>query len=45
MKGLRITKLQNKLNLKGYGRVRSKKLFLEKIIHKIFETNCSFHAK
>ena len=37
-----LAKLAKKLSLKGLRRVRSKKMFPETIIHKIFETDSSF---
>ena len=42
-KALELPKLSKKLSLKGSGRVRSKIIFPETIIHKAFET--SFHVK
>ena len=46
MKGLRVTKIVKEIKFEwGLGQVRSKKLFPETIIHKIFETNSSFHVK
>ena len=42
---LESPKLLNKLSLKGPGRVRSKNLFVEATIDKIFEANSSFHEK
>ena len=46
VKGLRLgTIFPNKLNLKGHGQVRNKKLFLETIIHKVFAADSSFHVK
>ena len=44
MKGLRVTKIMNEIKFeKVWG--RSKKLFRETIINKIFETNSSFQVK
>ena len=43
MKGLRVTKIMNEIKFeKVWG--RSKKLFRETIINKIFETNSSFQV-
>ena len=44
--GLIVTKIVREIKFEGdLGRVRSKKLFPEKIIRNIFETISSFHAK
>ena len=41
-----MTKIANEIKFEGcLGRVRGKKLLPETIIHKAFETNCSFHMK
>ena len=45
MEGLELAKFSKKLSLRDPGQVKSKKLFPETIIQKIFETNSSFHAK
>ena len=46
MKGLRVTKIVKQIKFEGvWGRVRSKNLFPEPTIYKIFETNSSFHVK
>ena len=43
LKALELPKMSNKL--RGLGRFRIKKRFLETITHKIYEPNCSFHVK
>ena len=46
MKGLRVTKIVKEVKFEGaWGKLEAKKMFPEKIIHKIFETNPSFHVK
>ena len=46
MKDLRVTKNVKEIKFEGVWRdLDSKKLFPEKITHKIFETNSSFHVK
>ena len=46
MKGLAVTKVVKEIKSEGvWGRVKSKILFPEAIIHTIFETNSSFHVK
>ena len=37
--------MSKKLSLKRFGRLKIKIFFPETIIHKIFETNSSFHMK
>ena len=46
MRGLRATNNVKEIGFKGvWGELESKKIVLEKITHKIFETNSSVHAK
>ena len=46
MKGLRVTKIVKETKFEGvWGRVKSKKMFPETVIHKISEINSSFHVK
>ena len=45
MNGLRVTKIVKEIKFEGvWGELKAKKLFPETIIHKIFETNSSFHV-
>ena len=44
MKDLRVTKIVKEIKFEGLSQVRSKKVFPVTIIHKIFETNSSFHV-
>ena len=44
--GFTVTKIVKKIKFKGvWGRVRSKKLFPETIIHNMFETDSGFYVK
>ena len=46
MKGLTVTKIVKEIKFEGvWGNLETKKMFLETIIHKIFETNSSFYVK
>ena len=46
MKGLKIAKIVKEITFEGdWGELELKKRFPETIIHKIFETNSSFHVK
>ena len=46
MKGLRVTKIVNRITFRGvWGEIEAKKKFPETIIDKMFETNSSFHVK
>ena len=46
MKGFRVTKIVKEIEFKGVcGELEVKNLFLDTIIHKIFETNSTFHVK
>ena len=45
-KALELQNLSKKIKFEGvWGEFESKKLFAETTIHKIFETNSSFHVK
>ena len=46
MKGLRVTKIVKQIKFEGVrGDLETKKMFLETIMNKIFETNSSFYVK
>ena len=46
MKGLRVTTIVKEIKFEEvWGELEAKKMFTEKIIHKIFETNSSFHVR
>ena len=46
MKDLRVTKIVKEIKFEGIlGELESKNMFPETIIHKIFETNSSFHVE
>ena len=46
MKGSRVTKIVNEIKFEQVsGELEENKMFPETIIHKIFETNSSFHMK
>ena len=46
MKGLKVTKIVKEIKFLGvWGELKATKMFPETIIHKIFETNSSFHVK
>ena len=46
MKGVRVTKTVKEMrSAVAWGELEAKKLFSERIIHKIFETSPSFHVK
>ena len=45
MKGLRLTKILNKIKFEGVWGELEAKLFPETIIHKIYEANSSLHVK
>ena len=45
MKGVRVTKIVKEIKFQGIWGELKQKMFPETIIHKIFETNFSFHVK
>ena len=46
VKGLGITKIVKEIRVEGvWGKLKAKKMFPDTSIHKIFETNFSFHVK
>ena len=46
MKGLRVTKIAKEIKFEGvWGELEAEKVFPKSTIHKIFETNFSFHVK